>query len=169
MLTHPGTNLLFQGNEFGQRNEWNFQHSLDWHQLDNELHQKLSDFVSDLNQLYKGQPALFEKQFDQDGFEWIDFSDDQNSVMVYMRKGERASEKLLIALNLTPVPRESYRIGLPECRSLELLMNSDDKKYGGSGNYPNKKTRIEKEKQHGRRSSTELDLPPLASMIFSVK
>ena len=169
MLTHPGTNLLFQGNEFGQRNEWNFQHSLDWHQLDNKLHQQLSDFVSDLNQLYKYQPALFEKQFDQDGFEWIDFSDDQNSVMVYMRKGERASEKLLIALNLTPVPRENYRIGLPECSSLELLMNSDDKKYGGSGNYPNKKTRIEKKKQHGRRSSTVLDLPPLAAMIFSVK
>ena len=86
MFTHPGTNLLFQGDEFGQRDEWNFQNSLDWHLLDNKMHQGLSDFVSDLNLFYKNQPALFEKQFDQDGFEWIDYSDDQNSVMVYLKK-----------------------------------------------------------------------------------
>ena len=169
MFTHPGANLLFQGNEFGQRKEWNFQYSLDWHQLDNQLHQKLSDFISNLNRFYKNQPALFKKQFDQDGFEWIDYSDDQNSVMTYLRKGDHPSERLLVVVNLTPVPRENYRIGLPDCKTISVLLNSDDEKYGGSGNYQNKISKIEKKKHHGRKLSTVLNLPPLAAIIFSVK
>lgn len=166
MYTHPGTKLLFQGGEFGQTSEWNFQTSLDWHLLQYDVHKGAQTLVKDLNKLYKKEPALYQKQFYHEGFEWIDHGDHQNSVMTYIRKGENEKDNVIVVLNLTPVPRENYRIGIPKAGTLKEIFNSDAKKYFGSGSYKNKNLTSEVREWNGREHSLELDLPPLAMMAF---
>ena len=169
MYTHPGTKLLFQGNEFGQTSEWNFNGSLDWHLLDHKVHKGAQTLVKDLNKLYKKEPALHKKQFSSEGFEWIDHGDHENSVMTYIRKGVNEKENLIIVLNLTPIPRENYKIGIPKAGKLEEIFNSDNPKYNGTGNFNNKKTTSNKEEWNGRKNSVELNLPPLAMLAFKYK
>ena len=111
MFTHPGTNLLFQGAEIGQYDEWDFQGSIDWHLLQYEPHKGVQELLKDLNALYKNEPALYEKQFSSEGFEWIDYNDHENSVLVYIRKGNEPKDNLIIACNMTPVPKENYKVG----------------------------------------------------------
>jgi len=169
MYTHPGTKLLFQGGEFGQTSEWNFQTSLDWHLLEHNVHKGAQDLVKDLNKLYRKEPALHEKQFSHEGFEWIDHGDHQNSVMSYIRKGNKEKDNVIIVLNLTPIPREKYRIGLPKSGSLKEVFNSDANKYNGTGNYTNKKLDSNNKEWNGREDSIELNLPPLAMIAFKYK
>lgn len=166
MYTHPGTKLLFQGGEFGQTSEWNFQTSLDWHLLHYDVHKGAQTLVKDLNKLYKKEPALYQKQFSHEGFEWIDHGDHQNSVMTYIRKGKNEKDNVIVVLNLTPIPRENYRIGIPKAGTLEEIFNSDAKKYFGSGSFKNKNLTSEVKEWNGREHSLELDLPPLAMMAF---
>ena len=166
MYTHPGTKLLFQGGEFGQTSEWNFQTSLDWHLLQYDVHKGAQTLVKDLNKLYKKEPALYQKQFSHEGFEWIDHGDHQNSVMTYIRKGKNEKDNVIVILNLTPIPRENYRIGIPKAGTLEEIFNSDAKKYFGSGHFKNKNLTSEVREWNGREHSLELDLPPLAMMAF---
>ena len=166
MYTHPGTKLLFQGGEFGQTSEWNFQTSLDWHLLQYDVHKGAQSLVKDLNKLYKKEPALYQKQFSHEGFEWIDHGDHQNSVLTYIRKGENEKDNVIVVLNLTPVPRENYRIGLPKEGTLKEIFNSDATKYNGTGNFKNKNLTTEVREWNGRAHSLELDLPPLAMMAF---
>lgn len=166
MYTHPGTKLLFQGSEFGQTSEWNFQTSLDWHLLQYDVHKGAQNLVKDLNKLYKKEPALHQKQFSHEGFEWIDHGDHQNSVLTYIRKGENEADNVIVVLNLTPVPRENYRIGLPKVGTLKEIFNSDATKYHGSGNFKNKKLDSEVREWNNRENSLELDLPPLSMMAF---
>ncbi|MFZ4102081.1 MAG: 1,4-alpha-glucan branching protein GlgB, partial [Sphingobacterium thalpophilum] len=113
MFTHPGTKCLFMGCEFAQSAEWNFNQSLDWHLLEYAPHQGIKSTITALNKLYKSEPALYEKSFDSGGFEWIEGGDAENSVLVYSRKGNNPVDDLLIVLNMTPVPRKAWRIGLP--------------------------------------------------------
>jgi 1,4-alpha-glucan branching enzyme len=169
MYTHPGTKLLFQGGEFGQTSEWNFQTSLDWHLLQYDVHKGAQSLVKDLNKFYKKEKALFEKQFSTEGFEWIDHGDHQNSVLSYIRKGEIEKDNVIIVLNLTPVPRENYRIGLPKSGSLKQVFNSDDKKYYGTGEYKNTKLTAEEKEWNNRQHSLELTLPPLSMIAFKYK
>jgi len=165
MFTHPGANLIFMGGEFGQTSEWNFQESLDWHLLDYEFHQGIQGTIQDLNSLYKSQPALYEKQFSQEGFEWIEWNDSENSVLTYIRKGHDSKNDLIIVANFTPVPRKKYKVGVPKDKSLKLLFNSDDKKYGGSGT--GKKTvKPSATSWNGRDYSVELNLPPLGVLVY---
>ena len=166
MYTHPGTKLLFQGGEFGQTSEWNFQTSLDWHLLQYDVHKGAQSLVKDLNKLYKKEPAMYQKQFSHEGFEWIDHGDHQNSVMTYIRKGENEKDNVIVVLNLTPIPRENYRIGIPKAGTLKEIFNSDAKKYFGSGSFKNKNLTSEVREWNGREHSLELDLPPLAMMAF---
>ena len=166
MYTHTGTKLLFQGGEFGQTSEWNFQTSLDWHLLQYDVHKVAQTLVKDLNKLYKKEPALYQKQFSHEGFEWIDHGDHQNSVMTYIRKGKNEKDNVIVVLNLTPIPRENYRIGIPKAGTLEEIFNSDAKKYFGSGSFKNKNLTSEVREWNGREHSLELDLPPLAMMAF---
>jgi len=166
MFTHPGGNLLFQGAEFGQSEEWSFQGSLDWHLLEYDVHKGVQELIKDLNLLYKNEPALYEKQFSPDGFEWIDYQDSENSVLVYIRKGNTKENNLIIVCNMTPIPRENYRIGLPSIGRLNEIFNSDLKKYAGTGNYENRGVTIETEKQHGRKQSVVLQLPPLGMIAL---
>jgi 1,4-alpha-glucan branching enzyme len=105
MWTHPGARLLFMGNEFGQTSEWNHKSELDWFLLEHEPHRKLKDCIRDLNLLLVSEPALYERQFDMEGFEWVDLSHRQECVVVYRRKGIKEENDLLIVLNLTPVPK----------------------------------------------------------------
>ena len=169
MYTHPGTKLLFQGGEFGQTSEWNFEGSLDWHLLNYEVHKGAQTLVKDLNKLYKTEPALFEKQFSHEGFEWIDHSDHQNSVMTYVRKGNKEKDNLLVILNFTPIPRNDYRIGLPKKGILIEVFNSDAKKYNGTGDFETSNLTSDAKEWNGKENSIAINLPPLAMLAFKYK
>ncbi|RTE53418.1 1,4-alpha-glucan branching protein GlgB [Arenibacter aquaticus] len=165
MYTHPGTNLIFMGGEFGQSSEWNFQKSLDWHLLEYDFHSGIQKLVKDLNKLYQSHPALYERQFSADGFQWIDYGDAENSVLTYIRKGHDSKKDLYIACNFTPVPREKYRMGIPKTGQLKEVFNSDDVKYGGSG-MKNGVLKTTKKTWHGYERSVEITIPPLGIVVF---
>ncbi|TFG75512.1 MAG: 1,4-alpha-glucan branching enzyme, partial [Flavobacteriales bacterium] len=166
MFTHPGTNLIFMGGEFGQTSEWNFQNSLDWHLTEHGVHAGIQETIKDLNRLYRSEKALFEKQFSPEGFQWIDYGDHENCVLTYMRKGHDKKNDIYIACNLTPVPREQYRIGIPKkSGQLKVIFNSDDKKYAGSG-MAAELSKIGKTAWHGHAQSIEMTIPPLSMVIF---
>ncbi len=165
MFTHPGTNLVFMGGEFGQSSEWNFQQSLDWHLLQYDFHKGIQELVRDLNTLYRSHPALYEKQFSPEGFQWIDYGDAENSVLTFVRKGNHRRDDLVVACNFTPVPREHYRIGVPKSRKLKEILNSDARKYGGSG-MVNGEASVSRTPWHGYEHSIEITLPPLGVTVF---
>ncbi|UJH66913.1 1,4-alpha-glucan branching protein GlgB [Allomuricauda sp. SCSIO 65647] len=165
MFTHPGANLIFMGGEFGQTSEWNFQQSLDWHLTQYDFHSGIQELMKDLNALYKKYPALHEKQFSADGFQWIDYGDGGNSVLTYIRKGHDPKNDLIIACNFTPVPREDYRVGTPKSTQLKLVFNSDDKKYGGSG-MGKKTLKPSDTAWHGHKKSVQMTLPPLGVLVY---
>jgi 1,4-alpha-glucan branching enzyme len=166
MFTHPGTKLLFMGAEFGQSAEWNFEGSLDWHLLQYDFHDGIKKIITDLNALYKSQPALHEKQFSPETFEWINYSDHQNAVMSYIRKGNNPKEDVIVVCNFTQVVRQNYRIGVSKKGKLIEIFNSDDVVYGGSGvKNPNKLT-VQAMPYDGRDYSIELLLPPLSITAY---
>ncbi len=167
MFTHPGTNLIFMGGEFGQTSEWKHDISLAWHLLDHPPHQGVQKLITDLNRLYRQEPALHELQFAEDGFEWIDYQDAQNSVLAYIRKGNNSEENVVVVVaNFTPVPRHAYRIGLPEGNNLREIFNSDDTHYWGSGVGNREVIRREPVGSHGRPNSVTLNLPPLGLIVL---
>lgn len=168
MFTHPGTKLLFMGAEFGQSSEWNFESSLDWHLLQYPFHNGVKKVITKLNKLYKTEPALHEKQFSPEGFEWINYSDHENAVMSYIRKGNDPKDDLIVVLNFTQVVRENYKIGLPKSGKLTEIFNSDDKDFGGSGVKNTKKLSIEADPYDGKEYSTSLLLPPLSVTVFKI-
>jgi len=168
MFTHPGTKLLFMGAEFGQSTEWKFDGSLDWHLLEFGYHKGIKKVITDLNALYKNYPALHEKQFSPDGFEWINYSDHQNAVMSYIRKGNNSKENLIVVCNFTPVVHTNYRIGIPTKGKLSQIFNSDSLIYGGSGVDNDKPIKIDKTPWNGREFSAELILPPLSVVVFKM-
>jgi 1,4-alpha-glucan branching enzyme len=168
MFTHPGTKLLFMGSEFGQSSEWDFQNSLDWHLLQYPFHNGIKLTITELNKLYKTEPALHEKQFSPEGFEWINYSDHENAVMSYIRKGNDSKDDLIIVLNFTQVVRENYQIGIPKKGKLVEIFNSDDANFGGSGLKNNKKVTIDVNPYDGKEYSATLTLPPLAVCVFKI-
>jgi len=169
MYAHPGTKLLFQGCEFGQTSEWNFNGSLDWHLLDHKVHKGAQTLVQDLNTLYTKERALYEKQFSAEGFEWIDHGDHQNSVMTFLRKGNDEKDTLVLVLNLTAMPRENYRIGLPKSGTLKIVFNSDAAIYNGTDNFKDQQLQSEPKAWNDRANSLILALPPLAMLALKYK
>ena len=167
MFTHPGAKLLFMGAEIGQYEEWNYNTSLDWHLLEYEPHQGIKKLLTDLNKLYKTRPALHEKQFSAEGFEWIAYDDSQNSVLSYIRKGDDEKNSLVVVCNFTPTVLKDYAIGLPSKGKLKEIFNSDDKKYWGSG-IKNKPLKIEEKSFHGRDYSAKISIPPLGAVVFEI-
>ncbi|WP_417310170.1 1,4-alpha-glucan branching protein GlgB [Devosia sp.] len=167
MWTHPGKKLLFMGQEFGQEREWNHDQSLDWHLLDDPMHGGLKSLVRDLNHLYRDEPALHELDCDPAGFEWIDTSDAESSVFVYLRKGKDGARPVVVVCNMTPVVRSDYQIGVPVGGKWRELLNTDSEIYGGSnagnGGYLNALD----EGCHGRPASLRLTLPPLGTVILA--
>jgi len=169
MFTHPGTKLLFMGGEFGQYEEWNFQQSLDWNLLGFEPHKKLQNYFKELNKFYRTTPELFEKSFDDDGFEWISFDDTENAVISYIRKGQNIENEIVVVCNFTPLLHQKYKIGAPKKGKLKEIFNSDAKKFGGSGVINSKQITIKKEVWNGKKYAAEITLPPLGIAIFKIK
>jgi 1,4-alpha-glucan branching enzyme len=169
MFTHPGTKLLFMGCEFGQSAEWKFDGSLDWHLLQYEFHDGIKKTITDLNALYKTEVALHEKQFSPETFEWINYSDHQNAVMSYIRKGIDPKNDLIVVCNFTQVIRPNYRIGVPKKGELKSVFNSDAVAYGGSGAENATKLKVEASPYDGREYSIQLTLPPLSVTVYKFK
>ncbi len=165
MFTYPGKKLLFMGCEFGQGTEWNFNQELDWYTLDYPSHKGMQTLVKDLNKLYSSQPALFQYDFEQQGFEWIDCHDVNQSVISFRRKSDQ--DELIIILNFTPVPREQYRIGVPEQGAYTEIFNSDSSYYSGS-NVGNGQALSEPVPWMNQKHSITVTLPPLAGVIFKL-
>ncbi len=166
MYGHPGKKLSFMGNEFGQFIEWNFRQGMDWNLLDYEMHRKLKDYVRDLNMLYKTQKALYEIDFNYEGFEWLDCNDSDHSIVSFIRKGEIPEDSLVFVCNFTPVVYNDYRIGVPYGGFYKEILNSDSEIYGGS-NVGNLGGIEAEQKQHLQwQYSLSMQVPPLAVVVF---
>jgi 1,4-alpha-glucan branching enzyme len=166
MYAQPGKKMLFMGGEFGQPGEWAHDGSLPWELLSDPMHRGLKDWVSDLNHLYRNDPALHELDCDPGGFEWIDCDDAEHSVISLIRRGKSTQDLILVVCNFTPVPRYSYRLGAPRAGHWEELLNSDSARYGGSnmGNLGGVST--VPIPLHARPHSLTLTLPPLSVSLF---
>jgi 1,4-alpha-glucan branching enzyme len=166
MFAQPGKKLLFMGAELAQWREWNHDASLDWHLQEGPGHAGIARWLEDLNRLYRDEPALHELDCNPDGFEWIDGSDAEHSVIAFLRRGQTPGEPVVVILNFTPVVRENYRIGVPGRGYWKELLNSDAKEYGGSGvgNYGGVDT--VPIPMHGRFHSLTLTLPPLGVLFL---
>jgi 1,4-alpha-glucan branching enzyme len=166
MFTQPGTKLLFMGNEFAQTHEWDFKNSLDWHLLQHPSHLGMQTTVRAINKLYTSEPALYEHSFSAEGFEWINADDAQHSIFIYQRKGKKAKDTLIVILNLTPVYRENYRVGLPFEAKWKEIFNTDEKEFFGSGKSNKGLLLPEAIECHGRVNSITLNIPPLAAIVL---
>ncbi len=166
LYTHPGKKLLFMGGEIGQWREWDHDGSLDWSLFRWPAHRGVWRWTQDLNALYRREKALHEADFDPAGFEWVDFSDSESSVLCYLRKGREAGDVLLAVCNLTPVLRHNYRVGVPAGGFWKELLNSDSPEYGGSGQGNMGGAEASPVPYHGRYHSLSLTLPPLAVTVF---
>jgi 1,4-alpha-glucan branching enzyme len=168
MWTHPGKKLLFMGCEFGQWREWNHDEQLDWYLLQYAEHIGVKQLVSDLNRLYRNEKALHERDTEPMGFQWLIGDDAANSVFAWLR-WSKAGEPLLVVANLTPVPREAYRVGVPFGGQWSELLNSDAGVYAGSNVGNGGDVHAEEHKSHGMPVSLVLNLPPLAVLILKPK
>ena len=166
MIAHPGKKLLFMGGEFGQFAEWSEKRVLDWQLLTYDMHELLHQYVHDLNFLYRRERALWEDDDDWSGFSWIDPNDYRQSIITFMRRGKQ--QFIIIVCNFTPVVRYDYRIGVPEEKEYEEILNSDLKKYGGSG-VKNERLTAEPSGWHNQPYSIKLTIPPLAVLYLAKK
>jgi len=162
-FTYPGKKLLFMGDEFGQPAEWNHDGELDWPLLTEPAHRQIQDLVKRLNGLYRHEPALG-VDHQPEGFRWLSCEDGAASVLAYLRRS--GDDHCVVVLNLTPVPRPRYRVGVPQAVSYEVLLNSDDPAFGGSGWSAATAASAGAEPWHGQDASVELDLPPLAALLL---
>jgi 1,4-alpha-glucan branching enzyme len=166
MWTHPGKKVLFMGDEIAQWHEWNHDESVQWHLLQWESHHGMQKLVMDLNRIYKEQPALHEVDFEGHGFEWIDSQSRDESVLAFARRAKDSGDVVVVALNLTPVPRLEHRIGVPGAGYYEEIFNSDSERYAGSNIGNAGGLQAEQVGWHGREWSIEMALPPLGAVIF---
>ncbi|HVB12221.1 MAG TPA: 1,4-alpha-glucan branching protein GlgB, partial [Nitrososphaerales archaeon] len=169
MYTHPGKKLLFMGSEFAQENEWNFRTGLDWNQTKNDANSKFQRFVHDINELYRTKKALYELDFSYEGFEWVDFKDEDQSIISFIRKPRDNRDFIVTVCNMTPVPRSNYRVGVPEEGFYKEILNSDAADYGGSGIGNLGGVTSEQVPWHGRPFSLKLSLPPLGLVLFEIQ
>jgi 1,4-alpha-glucan branching enzyme len=165
MFAQPGKKLLFMGGEFGQWREWNHDDSLDWHLLDLESHRQIQQWMSDLNRTYRQERALYELDCDQGGFEWIDGSDSEQSMLSFLRKSA-GGEIVLVVCNFTPVPRFGYRVGVPRPGVWKEILNSDAKSYGGADMGNLGETVSEPVAMHNHSHSLNLTVPPLGAVFL---
>ena len=166
MYTHPGKKLLFMGCEFGQDWEWNAEESLRWHLLEYPMYKGMQNCVRDLNLMYKGNAPLYEEDFDYRGFEWIDHSNADDSVISYMRKGHNPNDYLIVISNFTPVVRKDYRIGVYEDCGYQEIFNSDDVNYWGSGIKNEGTMYSEAQEWNMKPRSIKVTLPALSTIVL---
>ena len=166
MFTHPGGKLLFMGNEFGQTSEWNYKSELPWELLEFEPHQKMQACVKALNNLYRSEPGLHEIQFEAGGFEWIDLSHRSEGVIVYMRKGKKIKDNVLVILNTTPIVRNDWKVQVTGKQEWQEIFNSDKAEYYGSGNVYNPSPAVHLVDKKVNLYEINCHLPALGAVIF---
>ena len=167
MFGHPGKKLLFMGAEFAQEREWNHDQGLDWHLLAQPEHRGVQQLLRDLNRLYRETPALHERDFTPEGFEWISHDDAEHSTIAFVRRGAGEDSLVLVVANFTPVVQRAWRVGVPRPGVWRERLNTDSAHYGGSDvGTPYGEVTAEARPAHGRPQSIEFDLPPLATVFF---
>jgi 1,4-alpha-glucan branching enzyme len=166
MYAHPGKKLLFMGGEIGQWDEWKFFQALDWQLLQYEPHRKLRQYVRDLNRIYSSEPALHKVDFESRGFEWIDFRDTDKSVISFIRHSKEPDDHIVVVCNFTPVPRNDYRIGVPDKSFYRELLNGDSADYWGSNVGNAGGVQADTIPWHGKPCSIRIVLPPLGILYF---
>ena len=166
MIGHPGKKLLFMGQDFGQLREWSEERELDWFLLAEEEHQQLQLFYKDLLHLYRKNRALYELDTDPEGFEWINKDDTFRSIFSFVRHSKDKKKNLLFVCNFTPVEREDYRVGVPRRKQYKLILNSDDKKYGGTGKEVPLVYKAEKQECDDQKYSFAYPLPGYGVAVF---
>jgi 1,4-alpha-glucan branching enzyme len=167
MFCHPGAKLLFMGNEFGQTNEWNYKSSLNWELLAFECHKGLQECVSSLAHLLKSEPAMYIKQFDNQGFEWVDLNHRSEAVISFKRKGLTDKDDILVILNMTPVEKLNWTIACHDEPSHWIeIFNSDEKKFWGTGNYVNNEVISPHIQKNVKNYEIKISLPPLGGCIL---
>ncbi len=169
MYTHPGKKLLFMGNEFAQAWEWKYDQSLGWHLLNDSSHKGIQKLVKDLNSLHKTERALYEEDFEEDGFEWIDGSDVDHSVVSYIRKAKSTDDFVIIVCNFTPVPLSHYKVGTNNPGTYQEIFNSDNTIYGGSNVLNLGDLNTLDPGWNFKKYALDLTLPPLATIILKLK
>ena len=166
MMAHPGKKLLFMGQEFAQFSEWTEEHQLDWMLLGYDKHAQMQSYVRDLNHFYRSNPAFWQIDYSWEGFQWIVPDDNQQSVVVFLRKDGKGGQ-ILVVCNFNPVLREGYQIGVPYAGWYKEVFSSDDVKYGGKGIH-NKTLRSKKGHMHGFDNTISLTIPPMSTLYFQV-
>jgi 1,4-alpha-glucan branching enzyme len=168
MFTHPGTQLLFMGAEIGQWKEWNHDQGLDWGILENPQHKGIQTWVKDLNKYVTTKPAMFEKNFSDDGFEWVATDDTENCVLIFVRKGNDDKKNQIVVCHNQPDVVNEYRFGVPQAGTYREVLNSDKSEYGGSGIYNGGDLKTEVIASHGQEQSITVTLPPLGIACFEL-
>lgn len=166
MFAQPGKKLLFQGAEVAQWDEWNHESSVDWHLLDFDRHRGVRDLLVRLNGLYRGEPALHSHDCEPQGYEWVDGGDAANSVLSFLRRADDPDDDVLVVCNFTPIPRESYRVGVPRPGFWREILNTDAKEYAGAGWGNMGGVQSSPTPWHGRKHSVSLTLPPLGALLL---
>ncbi|MFY7856600.1 MAG: 1,4-alpha-glucan branching enzyme, partial [Rubrivivax sp.] len=167
MWGHPGKKLLFMGGEFAQQAEWNHERSLDWHLLDDPRHAGVQALVRDLNALYRDCPALWQRDFDGGGFQWIDHEDAPRSLLAFVRHGHDGSAPVLVLSNFAPVVHHGLRVGVPRAGRWQERLSTDSAHYGGSNvGTPLGAATAEAVPHQGQAQSIVIDLPPLATVFL---
>ena len=165
MMTHPGKKLTFMGAELGQWNEWHFEHSLDWHLLENEANRKLQDYFKAINAFYLEQPALWEQDNSWQGFQWLEADDNEANTVAFLR-WDKAGKPLIIVCNFSPIHRDGYRVGAPFGGTWALAFNSDAVEFGGKGLGDTAPLKTEKVACHGQEQSFTINLPPMSCVAY---
>lgn len=165
MYAHPGKKLLFMGQEFGQFIEWDEKKQLDWFLLDYDSHKSLLEYTKSLNRFYKENAPMWEIDYSWEGFSWIVSDDSDNSVIAFRRTDEKG-ESVIVVCNFTPVQRDHYKMGVPEKGVYDVVFNSDDKKFGGSGKVRKRVYRTKAQGMHSQPQSVELSLPGLSAIYL---
>ena len=166
MLAHPGKKLLFMGQDFGQHREWSEKQGLDWELLEEEKNQQMQVFMKALLKLYREQPALYEKDFDPEGFEWINCLEWEKNLLIFLRKGKKKEETLLIVCNFSGQSYENFRVGVPYPGKYKEIFNSDAAVFGGTG-FVNPRVKISKNVEHDeRKNSITIKIAPLSAAVF---
>lgn len=165
MYTHPGHKLLFMGNDIGQTAEWDIDHGVQWHLIDHAPHQGVQQLVKDLNHLLLDHPALSEKSFEHEGFQWIDHSDHDNCVLSYLRHSK--DQTLLVVCNFTPTAHDRYRVGVPSASTWRELLNTNKQSYWGTDTHMNPTpSKTTDDGSHGLDHALEISVPPLGVTIL---
>ena len=166
MMGHPGKKLLFMGQDYGQMDEWNENANLEWNLLQYPVHKEMQDYVKALNHLYRTQPALYELDYEPEGFEWINCTYSDENIAVFVRRSRKKEETLLFVCNFVPVAHTKFRVGVPFAGKYKEILNSDAVRFGGSGAVNPRVKLSKKEEWDSRENSITINLPPLGICVF---